>query len=135
MLLVPRSNQGPLQSNVPYVNMRTMFSNMTDLDDQLGVRKSGVKENPEKSKFCGRFTLSLSKTNNRGIGISDDKVLWHDKKRDRMKVPVADLFVFAIRRYSHAHGYTNEFKVMGYTTYMIKKDSDEESVSFTPLNT
>jgi hypothetical protein len=38
-----------------------------------------------------------------------------------MKVPVADLFVFAIRRYSHAYGYTNEFKVMGYTTYMIKK--------------
>jgi hypothetical protein len=37
---------------------------MTDLDDQIGVRKSGVKENPEKSKFCGRFTLSLSKTNN-----------------------------------------------------------------------
>jgi hypothetical protein len=24
---------------------------MTDLDDQLGVRKSGVKENPEKSNF------------------------------------------------------------------------------------
>ncbi len=58
---------------------------MTDLDDQLGVRKSGVKENPEKNKFRERFTLSLSKTNNRGKGISDDKVLWHDKKRDRMK--------------------------------------------------
>ncbi len=47
-----------------------------------------------------------------------------------MKVPVADLFVFAIRRYSHAHGYTNKFKMMGYTTYMIKKDSDEESEKF-----
>ncbi len=53
---------------------------MTDLDDQLGVRKSGVKENPEKSKFCVRFTLRLSKTNNRGIGESDDKVSWHNKK-------------------------------------------------------
>ncbi len=103
---------------------------MTDLDDQLGVRKSGVKKTPEKSKFCGRLTLSLSKTNNRGIGIFNDKVSWHDKKRDRMKVPVADLFVFAIRRYSHAHGYTNKFKVTGYTTCMIKKDSDEESVKF-----
>jgi hypothetical protein len=94
---------------------------MTDLDDQLGVRKSGVKENPEKSKFRGRFKLSLSKTNNREIGESDDKVSWHNKKRDRMKVLVADLFVFAIRRYSRAHGYTNEFKVTGYTTYMIKR--------------
>ncbi len=35
---------------------------MTDLDDQLGVGKSGVKENPEKSKFRGRFTLSLSQS-------------------------------------------------------------------------
>ncbi len=52
--------------------------------------------------------------------ISDDKVSWHDKKRDRMKVPVADLFVFAIRRCSHAYGYMNKFKVTGYTTYIIK---------------
>ncbi len=74
MLLVPRSNQGPFaeQCSIREYENNVLKYVMTDLDDQLGVRKSGVKENPEKRKFCGRFTLSLSKTNNRGIGTYDD---------------------------------------------------------------
>jgi hypothetical protein len=30
---------------------------------------------------------------------------------------VSDLFIFAIRRYSHVNGYTDKFKVTVYTTY------------------
>ena len=57
---------------------------MTDLENQLGVRSLGQKQHSTKKEFRGRFILSLSKTNNRGVGVSDDKVAWHDKKKNKM---------------------------------------------------
>jgi hypothetical protein len=36
-----------------------------------------------------------------------------------MNFKVLDLFIFAIRRYSHVHGFTDEFKVTGYTTFKV----------------
>jgi hypothetical protein len=47
-----------------------------------------------------------------------------------MKLQVSDLFVFAIRRFSHVNGYTDEFKVTGYTTYKVKDNSKEDSVKY-----
>jgi hypothetical protein len=32
----------------------------------------------------GRFTVHFSATNNRGIGREEDKIIWHDKKREKM---------------------------------------------------
>jgi hypothetical protein len=43
---------------------------------------------------------------------------------------VSDLFIFAIRRYSHVNGYTDEFKVTGCTTYKVKNSSMEDSVKY-----
>jgi hypothetical protein len=42
-----------------------------------------------------------------------------------MKFKVSDLLIFAIRRYSHVHGYTDEFKVIGNTTVKVNNNSDD----------
>jgi hypothetical protein len=44
-----------------------------------------------------------------------------------MTFKVADLFLFAIRRFSHCHGYTDEFKVTGYTTLKENNTSSEKN--------
>ncbi len=71
--------------------------------------------------------MHFSATNNRGIGKEEDKIVWHDKKRDKITFKVADLFLFAIRRFSHSHRYTDEFKVTGYTTFKVKNTSSEKN--------
>ncbi len=77
----------------------------------------------------GRFTVHFSATNTRGIGREEDKIVWHDKKREKMTFKVADLFLFATRRFSHSHGYTDEFKVTGYTTFKVNNTSSEKNSS------
>jgi hypothetical protein len=32
---------------------------------------------------------------------------------------VLDNFIFAMRRHSHVHGFTDELKVTGYTTFKV----------------
>jgi hypothetical protein len=44
-----------------------------------------------------------------------------------MTFKVADLFLFAIRRFSHSHGYTDEFKVTDYTTLKVNNTSSEKN--------
>ncbi len=52
----------------------------------------------------GRYTIHFCKTNNRGVGrIGEDKVLWHDSKREKMQLKVSNLFIFAIQIYSHVN--------------------------------
>jgi hypothetical protein len=103
---------------------------MKDLSNQLGVSTGPPKKCIAKCESQGKFTLSFSKVNNRGIGISKDKVCWHNKKREKMKFKVFDLFIFAIRRYSHVNGYTDQFKVTGYTTYKVKNNSMEDTITY-----
>ncbi len=55
----------------------------------------------------GRYTIHFCKTNNRGVGIGEDKVFWHDSKRGKIKLKVSDLFISAIQRYSHVDGFTD----------------------------
>jgi hypothetical protein len=66
---------------------------------------------------CGNLDEGIQSTfvknNNKGVGIGEDKVFWHDSKREKMQSKVFDLFIFAIRRYSHVNGFTDEFKVTG----------------------
>jgi hypothetical protein len=47
-----------------------------------------------------------------------------------MQLMVLDLFIFAIRRYSHVHGFTEEFKVTGYTTFKVYDNASENSVKY-----
>ena len=47
---------------------------MTDLSNQLGISALNRTTSAAKSELRGKFTLTLSETNNRGIGVSQDKV-------------------------------------------------------------
>jgi len=47
-----------------------------------------------------------------------------------MRCHVSDLFIFAIRRYSHVNGYTDRFKVTGYTTYYAVNNSMDDTIKY-----
>ncbi len=64
------------------------------------------------------------------VGVAEDEVLWHDSTRVKMKFKVLDLFLFAIRRYSHVHGHTDEFKVTGCTIFKVNDKSSDKSVEY-----
>jgi hypothetical protein len=96
---------------------------MTDMSNLIGASKSPDPRQNEMIEPWGRFTVHFSATNNRGIGREDSKIVWHDKKREKMTFKVADLFSFTIRRFSYSHGYTDEFKVTGYTTLKVNNTS------------
>jgi hypothetical protein len=103
---------------------------MTDISNQLGVSAHNRTRSASKSELRGKFTLTLSETNIRGIGVSPDKVSWHDKKKDKMRFHVSDLFIFAIRRYSHVNGYTDKFAVTGYTMYNALNKSMDDTIKY-----
>ena len=65
----------------------------------------------------------MSTTNQSGVGDLPDKVMWHCAKRERLKCGVSDLLKFALRRHSHINGYSDLFKVTGYTSLTIR-DTD-----------
>jgi hypothetical protein len=58
------------------------------------------------------------------------KVFWHDGKREKMQLKVSNLFIFAIRKYSHMNGYTEDFKVAEYTTFKVYDDASDNSVKY-----
>jgi hypothetical protein len=45
-----------------------------------------------------------------------------------MQLKVSNLLTFAIRRYSHVNGFTDEFKVTEYTTFMVYDNASDNSV-------
>ncbi len=95
---------------------------MTDMSNSIGASNHPGPRQNEMIELQGRFTVHFSATNNRGIGREEDKIVWHDKKREKMTFKVADLFLLAIRRFSHSHGYTDEFKVTGYTIFKVNNE-------------
>ncbi len=103
---------------------------MTDISSQIGVSTHSSKNSNEMWESRGRCTLHFCKTNNRGVGIGEDKVFLHDSKREMMQLKVSDLFIFAIRRYSHVNGFTEEFKVTGYTTFKVYDNASDNSVKY-----
>ncbi len=64
------------------------------------------------------------------VGIGEDKVFWHDSKREKMQLKVFDLFIFAIWRYSHVNGFIDEFKVTGYATFKVYDNVSDNSVKY-----
>ena len=81
---------------------------MTDLRNQLGVSAQKRARSVTKCELRGRFTLTLSETNNRGIGVSQDLVSWHDTKKDKMRFHVSDLL------HDHLH-----IGMMKYTVFQV----------------
>ena len=49
---------------------------MTDISSQIGVSTHSSKTNNEMWESRGRYTIHFCKTNNRGVGIGEDKVFW-----------------------------------------------------------
>ncbi len=47
-----------------------------------------------------------------------------------MQLKVSDLFIFAIRRYSRVNGFTDEFKVTGYTTFKVHDNASDNSAKY-----
>ncbi len=47
-----------------------------------------------------------------------------------MQLKVSDQFIFAIRRYSHVNGFTDEFKVTGNTTFKVYDNASDNSVKY-----
>ncbi len=46
---------------------------MTDISSQIGVSTHSSKTNHEMWKSRGRYTIHFCKTNNKGVGIGEDK--------------------------------------------------------------
>jgi hypothetical protein len=103
---------------------------MTNISSQISISRYPSKNNNEIWESRGRLTVHFCKTNNRRVGVREGKVLWHNSKRENTKLRVLDLFIFAIRRYSHVHGFTDEFKVTGYTTFKVNDKSSDNSVKY-----
>ncbi len=103
---------------------------MTDISSQIGASTHSLKTNNKMCEFRGRYTIHLCKINNKGVGIGEDKVFWHDSKRKKMQLKVSDLFIFAIRRYSHVNGFTDEFKVTGYTIFKVYDNASDNAVKY-----
>jgi hypothetical protein len=78
----------------------------------------------------GRYTIHFCKRNHRGVGIGEDKVFWHCSKRQMMQLKVFNIFIFAIRRYSHVNGFTDKFRVTGYTTFKDYDNASDNSVKY-----
>jgi hypothetical protein len=78
----------------------------------------------------GRYTIHSCKTNTREVGIGEDKIFLHDSKREKMQFKVSDLFIFAIRRYSHVNEFTDELKVTRYTTFKVYDNASDNSVKY-----
>ncbi len=47
-----------------------------------------------------------------------------------MQLKVSNLCIFAIQRYSHVNGFTDEFKVTGYTTFKAYDNASDNSVKY-----
>ncbi len=47
-----------------------------------------------------------------------------------MQLKVLDLFIFAIRRYSHVNGFTGKFKVTGYKTFKVYNNAFNNLVKY-----
>jgi hypothetical protein len=65
---------------------------MTDMSNSIGASNCPAPRQNEMIEPRGRFTVHFSATNNRRIGREEDKIVWHDKKREKMTFKVADLF-------------------------------------------
>ncbi len=101
---------------------------MTDIPNQIGVSTYSSTNNKKMWESRRRYTIHFCKTNNRGVGIGEDKVLWHDSKGEKMQIKFSNLFIFAIQRYSHVNRFTDEFKVTGYTILKVYDNASDNSV-------
>ncbi len=72
----PKGNQINLQdkNTIHEYESNVIRYVMTDISSQIGVSTHFSKTNNEMWESRGRYTIHFCKTNNRGVGIGEDKV-------------------------------------------------------------
>ncbi len=92
---------------------------MTEIGGQLGC--STITLPQSKDVFCprGKLMLKMSTTNKSGLCVFPDEVMWHCAKREHLRCGVSDLLKFTLRQHSHINGYSDSYKVTGYTLLKI----------------
>jgi len=104
---------------------------MTEKGGQLGFFTITLPELKDVVRPKGKFTLKMSTTNKSGMDVFPDEVMWHCAKRECLKCGVSDLLKFALRRHSHINGYSDSYKVTGYTSLkVICRDTDEKVIYY-----
>ncbi len=103
---------------------------MSDINRQLGLSPQTKLVSTNVVIPKGKFTLHMSSTNKSGVGVLPDEVMWHCAKRERLKCGVSDLLTFALRRQSHINGYSDSYKVTGYTLLTMNCRDTEKQVIF-----
>jgi hypothetical protein len=102
---------------------------MSDIDCLLGLSTKKLSVSKDAVNPKGWYTLNMSTTNQSGVGDLPDEVMWHCAKRERLKCGVSDLLKFALRQHSHINGYSDSFKVTGYTSLTIR-DTDKKDIYY-----
>jgi hypothetical protein len=92
---------------------------MTEIGVLLGFSTITLPESKDVVCPKGKFTLKMSTTNISGMGVFPDEVMWHCAKRERLHCGVSDLLKFSLRGHSHINGYSDSYKVTGYTSLRI----------------
>ncbi len=104
---------------------------MSDIDGQLGLSPQTISVSTNVVIPKGMFTLHMSTNNKSGVGVSPDEVMWHCAKRERLKCGVSDLLTFALKRHSHINGYSDLYKLMGYTLLTMNcRDTEERVIKY-----
>ena len=49
-------------------------------------------------------------------GIGDVSVKWKDQNKDRINIPISDMFIYALRAFACSHKWYASFTVTAYTS-------------------
>ena len=103
---------------------------MSDINGQIRLSPQTISVLTNDVIPKDKFTLHMSTTNKSGVGVLPDEVIWHCTKRERLKCEVSDLLTFALRRHSHINGYSDLYKVTGYTLLTMNCQDTEKRVIY-----
>ena len=100
---------------------------MTEIGGHLGFSTKILPESNDVVRLKGKFTLTMSTV----IGVFADEVLWHCAKRECLQCGVSDLLRFALQQHSHINGYSDSYKVTGYTSlHIICRNTDKKVIYY-----
>ncbi len=101
---------------------RTIESNMArHVMENISSQTNFVNKNDPNTSQCRhsrQYTVHISATDNWGVALSNETVIWKDRHKRSADASVADLLCFSIQ-YSHVHGYTYSFSITGYTAVTL----------------
>ena len=99
---------------------------MSDINGQIRLSPQTISVLTNDVIPKDKFTLHMSTTNKSGVGVLPDEVMWHCAKGEHLKCGVSDLLTFVLRRHSHINGYSDLYKVTGYTSLTMNSRDTEK---------